>query len=163
VVKHPTVHRSACKCCFGYRQLASCETSGGSCAGLHLRNPSHEFRQPRDNSKCKQHREATGRMDWCTSTLAASDPYDRPAKIAFHHQHLKQNSTKSTTLSISTCTSHIHGTGSRSQGSELKLSCSCDSSYNYHHYSTAPLKPSDKHNSQTASGIYLGDRMQPGK
>jgi hypothetical protein len=34
VVKHPTVHRSACKCCFGYRQLASCETSGGSCAGL---------------------------------------------------------------------------------------------------------------------------------
>jgi len=67
-------------------------------------------------------------MDWYTSTLATSDPYDRPAKIAFHHQHLKQDTSKSTTLSISTCTPHIHGTGIRSQGSELKLSCSFDSS-----------------------------------
>jgi hypothetical protein len=163
VVKHLTVHRSACKCCFGYRQLASCETSGGSCAGLRsgIRHTNFDSQETIQNAK--QHREATGRMDWCTSTLAASDPYDRPAKIAFHDQHLKQDSTKSTTLSISTCTPHIHGTGGRSQGSELKLSCSFDSTYNYHHYQTAPLKPSDKHNAQIANDIYLGDGMQPGK
>jgi hypothetical protein len=38
-----------------------------------------------------------------------------------HHQHFKQDSTKSTTLSISTCKSHIHRTDSRSLGPEFKI------------------------------------------
>jgi hypothetical protein len=93
-----------------------------------FRNPSHEFRQPRDNSKCKQHREASGRMDWCTSTLAASDPYDRRQRL-----HSTINTSSRTLPNQLLCLYRHARRISTEQAADLR-----DPSSNYHAHSTPP-------------------------